>query len=75
MSLWVDKYRPTKLEQIDCNKDVALRLKKLTENGDCPHLLIHGPPGAGKRTQIMSMLRDLYGPGVMKIKIDQRQYT
>jgi replication factor C subunit 3/5 len=36
-------------------------------NGDCPHLLFYGPPGAGKKTLIIGLLRELYGPPVEKV--------
>ena len=36
-------------------------------SGDCPHLLFYGPPGAGKKTLIISLLREIYGPPVEKV--------
>ena len=42
------------------------------QSGDFPHLLVYGPSGAGKKTRIVSTLKELYGPGVEKIKIDSR---
>jgi len=48
MSLWVDKYRPKSLAKLDYHLDLAENLKKLVKNGDFPHLLVYGPPGAGK---------------------------
>ena len=44
------------------------------QSGDFPHLLVYGPSGAGKKTRIVATLRELYGPGVEKIKIDARVF-
>ncbi|KAF5341752.1 hypothetical protein D9611_001819 [Ephemerocybe angulata] len=41
-------------------------------SGDFPHMLFYGPSGAGKKTRISCTLRQLFGPGVEKLKIDQR---
>ncbi|GAM37583.1 DNA clamp loader [Talaromyces pinophilus] len=44
------------------------------QSGDFPHLLVYGPSGAGKKTRIIATLKELYGPGVEKIKIDARVF-
>jgi len=36
--------------------------------------LFYGPSGAGKKTRISCTLRQLFGPGVEKLKIDQRVF-
>ena len=42
--------------------------------GDFPHLLVYGPSGAGKKTRIMCILREMYGAGVEKLKLDQQNF-
>lgn len=37
-------------------------------------MLVYGPSGAGKKTRIIATLKELYGPGVEKIKIDARTF-
>ncbi|TRY90952.1 hypothetical protein DNTS_022189 [Danionella cerebrum] len=75
MSLWVDKYRPTSLAKLDYHKEQANQLKNLVQCGDFPHLLVYGPSGAGKKTRIMCLLRELYGAGVEKLRIEHQSIT
>ncbi|XP_013419974.1 replication factor C subunit 3 [Lingula anatina] len=75
MSLWVDKHRPTTLGKLDYHKSQAVLLKKLVQDGDFPHLLIYGPSGAGKKTRIMCLLRELYGSSVEKLRIEHHSFT
>nr|ADD38341.1 Replication factor C subunit 3 [Lepeophtheirus salmonis] len=71
MSLWVDKYRPNKL---DFGLKQAAYLETLVKSEDFPHLLIHGPSGAGKKTRIVALLRELYGPGVERLRIEHQNF-
>ncbi|KAI9838155.1 MAG: Replication factor C (RF-C) subunit [Thelocarpon superellum] len=74
MALLVDKHRPKSLHALTYHKDLSQRLQSLAQSGDFPHLLVYGPSGAGKKTRIVATLKELYGPGVEKIKIDARVF-
>lgn len=75
MSLWVDKYRPKDLQKLDYHKEQANHLKKLTQQGDFPHLLVYGPLGAGKKTRIMCLLKELYGSGVERLRMENMNFV
>ena len=45
------------------------------ESGDFPHLMVYGPSGAGKKTRIMCVLRELYGSGVGKLRIEHMNFV
>ncbi|NXP70500.1 RFC3 factor, partial [Ramphastos sulfuratus] len=75
MSLWVDKYRPGSLGKLDYHREQAAQLRNLVQCGDFPHLLVYGPSGAGKKTRIMCLLRELYGAGVEKLRIEHQSIT
>jgi len=47
-SLWVEKFRPTTLEQYVGNEPLKERIKAYIDDGDIPHLLFHGRAGTGK---------------------------
>jgi len=74
MSLWIDKHRPSKLDKLTYHTDQAQNLKRLVGSGDFPHLMVYGPPGAGKKTRVMCVLRELYGAGVEKLKLEEQHF-
>jgi DNA polymerase III delta prime subunit len=49
-SLWVEKYRPTRLDDYIASPDFKAKVKKWIETNDVPHLLFYGGPGTGKTT-------------------------
>lgn len=75
MSLWADKYRPKDLQKLDFHKQQAEDLKNLIKQGDFPHLLVYGPSGAGKKTRIMCLLKELYGAGVERLRMGHMNFT
>ncbi|KAJ5173578.1 uncharacterized protein N7500_001509 [Penicillium coprophilum] len=74
MALLVDKLRPRTLDALSYHPELSDRLRSLARSGDFPHLLVYGPSGAGKKTRVIATLKELYGPGVEKIKIDARVF-
>ncbi|KAH8705713.1 cytochrome c oxidase assembly protein CtaG/Cox11-domain-containing protein [Talaromyces proteolyticus] len=74
MALLVDKLRPRTLDTLTYHPELSARLRSLAQSGDFPHLLVYGPSGAGKKTRIIATLKELYGPGVEKIKVDARVF-
>jgi len=50
-------------------------LQKLAKSDDFPHILLYGPSGAGKRSLIKCLLRELYDtPAVHKIKSELKEF-
>jgi replication factor C small subunit len=60
--MWVEKYRPFKLDDIVNQKEIVESLKNLMkEPAEMPHLLFTGPAGVGKTTTALCMSRQLLG--------------
>ena len=49
-SLWVEKYRPSKLTEYVGNEHLKDRVRDYLESGEIPHLLFFGKAGTGKTT-------------------------
>ncbi|CAB3406972.1 unnamed protein product [Caenorhabditis bovis] len=78
MALWVDKYRPKQLlgkDGVDFHHEQASHLKYLVAGNSMPHLLFCGPSGAGKKTRIKCLLRELYGSGADRTQLLMKQFT
>ena len=59
---WVEKYRPTALDDLISHTAIIATLNKLIAVNKLPHLLLFGPPGTGKTSTILAIARQLNGP-------------
>lgn len=74
--LWVDKHRPKNLDSLSYHDDTTSRLKSLAADpASLPHLLFYGPSGAGKKTRIACLLKEIFGSGSERLRLDKRTFT
>ncbi|KAK8594320.1 hypothetical protein V6N13_126128 [Hibiscus sabdariffa] len=72
--IWADKYRPKALKDFICNKSEAARLQALVQSEERNHIIFEGPPGVGKRTMILAMLREVYGPDRIQTREERKAF-
>jgi replication factor C small subunit len=59
--LWIEKYRPSSLENLVGQEQVVLHLKACAATGSVPHLIFAGPHGTGKSLAVEGLARALFG--------------
>jgi replication factor C small subunit len=60
--MWVEKYRPKKLDEVVDLHDIVESLKAFMKNPKTmPHLMFAGIPGTGKTTLALCIAHELYG--------------
>ena len=57
--LWVEKYRPQKIEDCILPSELKQTFQQFVDNGECPTLLLSGSAGCGKTTVAKAMLEQL----------------
>ncbi|MFW6153034.1 MAG: replication factor C small subunit [Halobacteriota archaeon] len=61
--IWIERYRPRRLEDIKGQQEIVERLRRYVEEDDLPNMLFAGPSGVGKTTAAIAIARELYGEG------------
>ena len=61
LSIWTEKYRPEKLNDVINQEHVVERLKYFVKNKTIPHMIFAGPPGTGKTCCAIAIAKELYG--------------
>ncbi len=59
---WVEKYRPSALEELISHDDIIKTIRKFISEDKLPHLLFYGPPGTGKTSTILACAKEIYSP-------------
>jgi replication factor C small subunit len=59
--VWIEKYRPRRLDDIVGQDTITERLQSYVDRDDLSHMLFSGPAGVGKTTSSIAIARELYG--------------
>ncbi len=59
--IWIEKYRPKKLDDVVGQDEIVERLKAYVKTKNVPHLMFAGPAGTGKTTSALALAKELYG--------------
>ena len=59
--IWTEKYRPGKFSELVGQNEIIQRIESLTNALNIPHLMLAGPPGTGKSTMALIIVKTLYG--------------
>jgi replication factor C small subunit len=60
-TIWTEKYRPKKFDEVVGQDDIIKKVQNLTKAMNIPHMLFAGPAGTGKSTLALIVVKDLFG--------------
>ncbi len=59
--IWIEKYRPKKLDDVAGQDEIIKRLKAYAKTKSVPHLIFAGPAGTGKTTSALALSKEVFG--------------
>ncbi|MDO9034349.1 MAG: replication factor C small subunit [Methanoregula sp.] len=59
-TIWIEKYRPSRLAEIVGQDEVVERLSSYVKSKNLPHLLFTGSAGVGKTTAAVTLAKEFY---------------
>ncbi len=59
-TIWIEKYRPSRLADIVGQDEIVERLSSYVKSGNLPHLLFTGSAGVGKTTAAVTLAKEFY---------------
>ena len=72
--MFIEKYRPKTFSEVFGQADIVKRIEALTNSMNIPHLLFAGPPGIGKSTLALIVMKELFGEdSALRIEEDRNQ--
>ena len=67
---WVEKYRPSRFDDIVLDKINQSIFSNILEKQYFPNMLFYGPPGTGKTTTIINLINSYYeNLGIKNIRL------
>eukprot|EP00258_Populus_trichocarpa_P037012 XP_024453031.1 replication factor C subunit 3 isoform X3 [Populus trichocarpa] len=71
---WAEKYQPKALKDFICHREKAESIRSTVCRGHYNHCIFEGPPGVGKRTMALAMLRECAGMDITETKEEIREF-